>query len=131
MLHCIALCCAVLYCIVLDCTDLYCIVLYYTAQHYIVLYCAALGRIVSCFSVSYHPQDCKNYEVKCGLFSEKKCVLWDHMLTKDYVYQAYPSLKPLASWTLDLIQRMAFIQDWIDNGIPSVSIISVSFEQFC
>ncbi len=34
--------------------------------------------------------------------------------------KAYPSLKPLSSWVLDLVARMAFLQDWIDNGIPSV-----------
>ena len=34
--------------------------------------------------------------------------------------QAYPSLKPLASWVTDLVARIQFIQGWIDNGIPSV-----------
>lgn len=35
--------------------------------------------------------------------------------------QAYPSLKPLASWVVDLEARMKFITDWIENGMPSVS----------
>ena len=37
-----------------------------------------------------------------------------------YALQAYPSLKPLASWVTDLVTRMSFINDWIDNGIPTV-----------
>ena len=34
--------------------------------------------------------------------------------------QAYPSLKPLASWVKDLVERIQFIQRWIDQGIPPV-----------
>jgi dynein heavy chain len=34
--------------------------------------------------------------------------------------KAYPSLRPLSSWTEDLIRRCKFIQDWYDNGIPNV-----------
>ncbi len=42
--------------------------------------------------------------------------------------QAYPSLKPLASWVADLVDRMQFIQQWVDSGIPSVCVgISVTF----
>ena len=29
---------------------------------------------------------------------------------------AYPSLKPLASWTTDLIERVAFFRKWVDKG---------------
>lgn len=42
-----------------------------------------------------------------------------------FVIQAYPSLKPLSSWVIDLVDRMQFIQGWINNGIPSVSITVV------
>ena len=33
---------------------------------------------------------------------------------------AYPSLKPLASWSRDLIQRWTQLMDWVEKGAPKV-----------
>jgi len=43
------------------------------------------------------------------------------------VVQAYPSLKPLASWIEDLLARMKFVQHLIDNGVSVVFWISGFF----
>jgi dynein heavy chain len=37
---------------------------------------------------------------------------------------AYPSMKPCSAWTADLMDRLAFIQNWIDTGVPAVFWIS-------
>ncbi|KAL2653916.1 hypothetical protein R1flu_022044 [Riccia fluitans] len=41
--------------------------------------------------------------------------------------KAYPSLKPLASWLDDLLERCKFISTWIARGIPAVIWISGFF----
>nr|XP_019941835.1 PREDICTED: dynein heavy chain 1, axonemal [Paralichthys olivaceus] len=54
-----------------------------------------------------------------SLFNNTVPVMW--------TAKAYPSLKPLASWVSDLLQRISFLQTWINDGIPPVFWISGFF----
>ena len=38
---------------------------------------------------------------------------------KNWEKVAYPSLKPLASWFRDLLQRVQFMNDWLTGGQPA------------
>lgn len=54
-----------------------------------------------------------------ALYDQKVPLVWEG--------KAYPSLKPLAPWVKDLLERLAFVQKWIDQGIPAVFWISGFF----
>ncbi|XP_045153350.1 dynein axonemal heavy chain 1 [Echinops telfairi] len=53
--------------------------------------------------------------------------LYNNAVPELWMAKAYPSLKPLASWVMDLLQRLDFVQTWIQEGIPAVFWISGFF----
>jgi dynein heavy chain len=54
-----------------------------------------------------------------ALFGNKVPALWEA--------RAYPSLKPLAAWVADLVERLEFIAGWVGAGPPPVFWISGFF----
>uniref|UniRef100_K3W7Q8 Uncharacterized protein n=1 Tax=Globisporangium ultimum (strain ATCC 200006 / CBS 805.95 / DAOM BR144) TaxID=431595 RepID=K3W7Q8_GLOUD len=54
-----------------------------------------------------------------SLYDQKVPTIWES--------KAYPSLKPLGPWVKDLLERLDFIQKWIDHGIPAVFWMSGFF----
>ena len=53
--------------------------------------------------------------------------LYTNQVPAMWVKQAYPSLKPLAAWIEDLVERLAFVKAWIDEGKPATYWISGFF----
>ena len=53
--------------------------------------------------------------------------IFDNQVPKLWDEKGFLSMKPLASWTQDLNNRISFLQDWIDNGTPVVFWISGFF----
>jgi dynein heavy chain len=44
----------------------------------------------------------------------------NNQVPESWKKKSYPSRKPLVSWVIDLKARLKMLQDWIDNGPPSV-----------
>jgi dynein heavy chain len=53
--------------------------------------------------------------------------VFDQRVPVSWMNSAYPSLKPLSPWFKDLIQRLLFLTNWVDLGIPAVFWISGFF----
>ena len=53
--------------------------------------------------------------------------LFDNQVPNNWSKVAYPSLKPLGAWVIDLVARCEFIQAWYDKGNPPVYWISGFF----
>jgi dynein heavy chain len=53
--------------------------------------------------------------------------VFDQRVPLSWTSAAYPSLKPLSPWFKDLVQRLLFVTNWVDLGIPAVFWISGFF----
>ncbi|GLG96114.1 Dynein heavy chain, cytoplasmic-like Protein [Gryllus bimaculatus] len=53
--------------------------------------------------------------------------LFTNVVPQMWNNKAYPSLKPLGAWVLDLKERIDFINKWVDHGIPITFWISGFF----
>ena len=53
--------------------------------------------------------------------------LFDNQVPALWAEKGFLSLKPLSSWVNDLVDRVNFLQKWIDNGTPNVFWISGFF----
>jgi dynein heavy chain len=49
---------------------------------------------------------------------------FDQRVPSLWAKTAYPSLKPLGSWYKDLLQRLEFLANWVEKGLPSSFWIS-------
>ncbi|KAL0205536.1 hypothetical protein P9112_000843 [Eukaryota sp. TZLM1-RC] len=58
-------------------------------------------------------------EMSISISNNQVPSIWDNV--------AYPSLKPLSSWIEDLSHRLAFIDSWIEGGLPVAFHISSLF----
>lgn len=50
--------------------------------------------------------------------------LFDNQVPLMWADKGFLSLKPLSSWTNDLLARIKFLQEWIEFGTPKVFWIS-------
>lgn len=53
--------------------------------------------------------------------------LFDNLVPALWAGKSFPSMKPLASYVVDLNDRLRFMQNWIDNGTPKTIWISGFF----
>lgn len=53
--------------------------------------------------------------------------VFDNRTPGAWMKRSYPSLKPLASYVVDFVERLEFMQKWIDEGSPPSFWISGFF----
>jgi len=60
----------------------------------------------------------KGFIVMSATLDSMYLKLQNNQVPDNWSEVAYPSLKPLSSWFMDLIERIAFMDDWLKNGNP-------------
>jgi dynein heavy chain len=69
----------------------------------------------------------KGLVVMSGELEAMGNAVYDGKVPEPWMGKGYPSLKPLPLWYADLLQRLDFMQGWIQKGTPDVIWISVFF----
>lgn len=69
----------------------------------------------------------KGLVVMSGELEAMGTSLFNNQVPKMWASKAYPSLKPLSSWVVDLQERLGFISNWVLNGTPPVYWMSGFF----
>jgi dynein heavy chain len=75
-------------------------------------------------SLSILKKAVKGLEVMSAQMEEMYSAFLFQRVPTRWADAAYPSLKPLGPWVLDLIRRVEFFQDWVSNGTPKVFWLS-------
>ena len=53
--------------------------------------------------------------------------IYENRIPDIFQRRSFPSLQPLSCWVDDLKSRLAFLQNWIENGAPSLFKLSAFF----
>ena len=65
-------------------------------------------------------------EVPLSLELEEVCTsLFNNLVPEIWHKKAYPSLKPLASWILNFLDRLKFLQKWVDEGAERLHLVDL------
>ena len=102
-----------------------CLFLFFFPQ----LFCIRFNRLlVVMFKTLFEVQRAlKGLAVMSGELENIANSIYDQKVPESWVTVAYPSLKPLLAWCTDLVQRLNFLQEWIDGGTPKAFWISGFF----
>ena len=69
----------------------------------------------------------KGLVVMSGPLETMATSMYNQWVPEQWEAKAYPSLKPLAAWTNELLERFEFLYQWIEHGTPSAFWISGFF----
>ena len=61
----------------------------------------------------------KGYIVMSEVLDQMYLRIQNNQVPLNWSKVAYPSLKPLASWYKDMVQRLEFMENWLKEGNPN------------
>eukprot|EP00742_Colponemidia_sp_Colp-10_P007220 GILJ01007760.1.p1 GENE.GILJ01007760.1~~GILJ01007760.1.p1 ORF type:complete len:2640 (-),score=434.68 GILJ01007760.1:74-7498(-) len=95
----------------------------------VVQECIKYNRLLSVMQTSLKELNkaLKGLVVMSEELDKTASALFDNQVPAVWAAKGFLSLKPLASWTQELLDRIQFLQNWIDNGTPTVFWVSGFF----